>query len=497
MSATHMALAHLFAWFRPYQIRWLLDKSRQRIFIKSRQIGISEVCIALEMVLTSAGLWPKHLYPYDCVVISKRERDAKKVIRRAKQWIRRLRRIPAFRARLAVDNWSATEITFSKSGFSIWSETQSEEAGRSNTGHLYLDEFAFYHYQQEIWTGARPIIISNPKLRVSVITTPNGDREMSYQIWHHGKGWSRHWCDVHKAVREGFPLDIEKERTEGGYTSDQWAQEFLCKFVAGGQDYHKRELLDRQRGELPEDLVRKVLGLDVASLQDHTAAVPVCEAVDATIWLRPPYIIAGVPYRSGPGYRGQAEICEAIMIAEGVDEAIADMGAEGSELYGLMAGRPRIGEMVRGMAVRKPWKDFWVPRLKSGLETSQVWLEDKPARMYSSTSAERFGTGLLDSIEQCQDFVDAAFVPFGADAEVLIADFRRVHKKWLSPTETTFDTIRDASGHGDSYWGACFGHYLIASSASRWKPAVTDEQEESPDMFEEDMTDDLIYLDLI
>lgn len=475
VMALRLALVVLRAWFYLYQLAWLADTSRYRIYIKSRQIGITEL-VALEMVLAASGVWPSRLFPFDCVIISKRERDAKKVIRRCKAWVRRLRKIPMLRPFMQADAWSQTEITFAFSGFSIWSETQSENAGRSNTGHLYLDEFAFYAWQHEIWTGARPIVISNPNLRVSIVTTPNGDREMAYQIWTKGKGWSRHYCDVYQAVEQGFPLDVEKEKTEGQYTSDKWAQEFECSFISGGEDYHSAALIDGARGIPPTTetgtLLAVFVGVDAASIVDSTSVVAT-EVWDVggqvEKWIRAPWVISDTPYRSGETVRGQAEVVEALLLHHGASEAQVDItGNEAAALYGLLVGMPRVGDMVRGQIISKAYKDHWVPQLKNALETEGTYIAQENARIYSPSRASQYGVGKL-APEQVAEFLAIAFQETQRD--VLKDDFRRIHKKWVSPTQSTFDAKRDASGHGDSYFGALFGW----EPAERAHPRLRDE----------------------
>ena len=147
----------IFDWLRPYQLAMLTDDSRYRVILKSRQIGISDT-IALEMVLVSSGLvalLPQiNIAAGNCVIVSKRDVDAKDVIEKAKEWIRRLRLVPAFEPFLRTAAYSTTEIKFVDSGSKISSETQNKDAARGRSAHVYLDEFAFYQWQREIFRSS-------------------------------------------------------------------------------------------------------------------------------------------------------------------------------------------------------------------------------------------------------------------------------------------------------------------------------------------------------
>ncbi|NIN68515.1 MAG: hypothetical protein GTO63_28175 [Anaerolineae bacterium] len=360
-------------------------------------------------------------------------------------------------------------MEFSRTGFGIYSETQSEDAGRSHTGHLYLDEYAKYKFQEEIWTGARPILSSNPNLRVSIASTPNGDREHFHEIWTSGsEKWSRHYCDVYKAVEQGFPLDIETERLE--YTSDQWAQEFECSFLTGADQYFSADLLNSSKRATPSELAQGIwMGTDAASLIDHTGIV-LTEQHGQNYFASRTWVIEKVSYESSEQRIGQEVIIENLMTAFGPQMMQIDRGAEGAELWGLLYAGPHRAR-VKGISVRKPWKDKWCPRLKMGLENGRMFLDTRPARVFVPAKAKDFFSGStipaggkpadkyrIKTREAALEFERQCFIDLSLP--VLTNDFRRVHKKWSSSTETTFDTVRDRSGHGDTFWAALFGYEL-------------------------------------
>ena len=72
----------------------------------------------------------------------------------------------------------------------------------------------------------------------------------------------------------------------------------------------------------------------------------------------------------------------------------------------------------------------------------------------------RDGNGISD--DMLQKFMDLSWEVTGFD--FLRADFQKVFRKFTGTHDTTFDTKRDASGHGDAYWGALIGFSGIAES---------------------------------
>ncbi len=104
-----------------------------------------------------------------------------------------------------------------------------------------------------------------------------------------GAVWSRHVVDIHRAVREGLPRDIETLRAGLG-DPDAWAQEY------------ELEWLDEASAWLPYDLIDSCehadagdpglyggghawIGMDIARRQDLTVIVAV-EQVGDVLWAR-------------------------------------------------------------------------------------------------------------------------------------------------------------------------------------------------------------------
>ncbi len=470
-------LSYLFKrYLRTYQLRILCDPTRYRAVLKSRQIGISDL-IALEMVLTASGLIGAicEVVPNNCVIISKRDTDAKDVISKCKAWVRRLGLDPDLAPLLSCDVWSATQIQFADSGHRIISETQNPDAGRGKTGHIYFDEYDFYRYQREIWTGALPATESNPNLRLTIITTPNGTSRHFYEVWSNtdtypDSEWGRHEVDIHLAAKQGMPVDPEAMR--GKYTPEQFAQEFECQFLGAGKDLFTRDLLLRVRKKRKEAPCEVYMGIDCASVQD-TTAVHVLRRDPSARWLCQTYIITGVPYETNEvrGTLGQDRIVDAlirhhrplrtVVDVTGDEARIARTSISANLMDTLAKLRPAPPTHFVPLQVRREWKEEWVGQMLTGMQGDSIQIDDI---VRDHQYAPREAYALLDggartdiADHELADFIAAAFPP--CPFPVLTSDFQKLYKRWTSANQVTFDVDRDENGHGDAFWAACYALY--------------------------------------
>ena len=480
-EARQKALDYLFnEYLRPYQLAWLRDRSRKRIKLKARQIGFSDL-IALEMVLTSSGNNPYTL-THNCTIVSKVETDAHDVIKKCKAWVRLLRKIPGFSQSLRTDAWSASEISFIGTGYRIISQTQNANAGRSKTGHLYLDEYGFYQWQREIWLGAVPGIFSKPGLRVSVVSTPNGTGDHYHELWTDElkyPEWSRHRTDVHEAILQGFPLKVEEVR--GDFTSDQWAQEMECEFIGGAHEYFTGELLRESHAPFirhPDAVLW--LGVDTASIVDTTAVQCVWMQPDG-VWLGDTYILPQIQYETDTIRKriGQDTILDALIQHLQPRGAVFDTSGDMSRrarghasIFTIIRHARGNDQLILPQYVTKDWKDVEVEEVKTALECGRLkFAEGRKDYIFSRRHAGEFAHTRFLFRDLVGVFVQTCFE--ASDFPVLTQDFRKIHRKWIGPNVTTFDAERDGTGHADTFWGAVFAH-SVARVQQRTPPPKRD-----------------------
>jgi hypothetical protein len=274
--------------FEPYayQAAFLEDRSPRRIVVKARQIGFSQV-IALEALHQA-------LFEPDSTILM--------VSRTGDLAVNLLRYCYNALATLGGAHPAVTTENQAELGFANGSRIKSLPANRS-TGrgfaakNVYLDEYAYQDYAEDIYRSISPILGHGGRL--TVCSTPNGRANHFFQLWEgfEGGDWSRHlvpWRDCPAYDDDWY------ERERPNYTAQQWASEYECDFVASGQAVFKaddiRACADGWRGEQPyREGRRYVTAWDIGRRTDATVGV----TLDVTdpVWQIVAFDrVLGIPY---------------------------------------------------------------------------------------------------------------------------------------------------------------------------------------------------------
>lgn len=212
----------------PYQMKWVLDESRFKIGLWSRQTGKSFATAAeavLHCLLHPGTLW---------VVLSAGERQAIEWMRKAKQWAEAVKlALAAYDETRPGGNALMTraEITFANKS-RIIAIPANPDTARGYSANLVLDEFAIHEKPWDIWAAIYPSItnpLSGQKL-LRIVSTPKGMGNKFADLWHKNDAYSKHKVTIHDAVRQGLPINLEELRA-GVDDPDIWAQEYLCEFI--------------------------------------------------------------------------------------------------------------------------------------------------------------------------------------------------------------------------------------------------------------------------
>ncbi len=226
-------------YFLPYQERWLDDKSKIKIWEKSRRIGATYVqsyedvrdCINKSV----PAVW----------FSSADESAAKEYIDYCEQWVKLFHSTAKRIGEVIIDNEKdikALVIEFSN-GTKIHALSSNPKAFRSKGGKVVLDEFAFHNNADELWKAARPCITWGYPLRI--LSTHNGQNCLYYrfldQIQKGQLKWSHHKTPIQLAVEEGLVDRIYKRETsaqereawikneqENCFNEYTWLQEYCC-----------------------------------------------------------------------------------------------------------------------------------------------------------------------------------------------------------------------------------------------------------------------------
>jgi len=449
----------LASYLRAYQREIIEDRARYRVILKGRQIGISDL-IALECALTASGL--HFALPHNCYVISKSQRDAVAVIDKAKKWVQVLSLDAGVAPFTQLRRNSSTEIQFERSRFKVVALCQSDTAGRGVSGHLYFDEFAFWKLQREIFLAASPSIESNESLRMTVVSTPNGTTDCMYhEIWSNsGEGfshYSRHQIDVYQAAAEGMPIDVDELKKR--YSRDQFAQEFLCEFLGEGSAYHTPEMLRAVRCERPRGSHKVWIGIDVASVVDHTV-VQVARQYANKFVMGETYSLSGLPYRTNEIDEriGQDRLVAALIEHYNPAITIFDATGEAGEFVGCVRALLPDRNLYAHTISRK-WKNEWVAKLKMAMQAGHIGLEFGQDYVFGKSNARRCIEGL--EVKSAKQLIAEGFYP--AAQSTLERDFGLVYKR-MTQYGLTYNTRRiKGGGHGDAYWAALFAYFIACS----------------------------------
>jgi phage FluMu gp28-like protein len=285
-----------FSLLLPYQVDWVTDPARFKIWLKSRQIGGS-LAAAFEVVADAIDTGS------DWIILSAGERQALEFMEK----VHRVGHIfcDAIEHRTAKPyrpETKASQIRF-PNGARILALPANPSTARGYSANLVLDEFAFHENPEEIWRAVYPII-TNPlrgQLKLRVISTPSGMNNKFYELWNGAPDFTRHKTSVYDAVEQGLALDIDELR-ENLADPDGWAQEFECQFME-----HAAQVF-------PVDLIRSVedpaasfgpwetrtphplfVGIDIGRRKDLTVCWTL-ERIDGICWTREILILENTPF---------------------------------------------------------------------------------------------------------------------------------------------------------------------------------------------------------
>ncbi len=259
---------------RPYQQRWIDDNKRFKFMVKSARIGISfatcwrRVEIAMRVpgrtcTVLSASKAQSVEFVETCAKLVQLVGETARHVT-DEDFIDAVGRIESIQSRISFPN-----------GSRIIALPANPRTARGYPGDAVLDEFAHHEDSYAIFAAVfRQVALGNS---LEVFSTGNGEQGKFYDIARQlgldlgvppdelpvmKDGWSGHWIDVHRAVAEGCPINIEEMR-RGLNDEDTWNQEFCCIFLKATGAW------------LTQDLISA------------------CEDADATIDLPPGFVARG------------------------------------------------------------------------------------------------------------------------------------------------------------------------------------------------------------
>jgi phage FluMu gp28-like protein len=412
-----------------YQLAFIFNTSRFRWITKSRQVGISFM-FALEC-LARCHLRNNHT----SVIISYNQDDSKEKILIARQIHEGLPL--AYQKRIKHD--SKTELAFESNSAQKGESrilSAPSKAPRGKSADVYLDEFAHYGNDREVYTGSTALILHN-RGQLTGASTPLGRRGLFWEIateevrkyprytrqlvpW-----WlSSFFCiDVETASKFAWRMDTETRVYRFGtgdliaqYEAlpiDDFRQEFEIEYIDSNYSYFPYELIlpctdsnhetFDEYGKVPAPIGRIVAGFDVGRMRDRSE-LAVFEEVDGRFIARLFRSFKDVPFATQ-----EAELRE-LLDTLPIARLSIDKNGIGMHLTeNLIADYP----VVQGESFSSDDKERWATNMKILFQKQKIVLP--------------------------------------ADRN-LVADTHSIKRKVLPSGRVSFDAEKIRSGHADRFW---------------------------------------------
>jgi len=228
--------------FLPYQVRWIKDEARVKIWEKSRRIGAT-YCQAYEDVRDCVSKKVPAVWFSSADLTA-----AAEYILYCAKWARAFHIAAKDLGEIVLDEKKGIKAYAIElgNGTKIHALSSNPSQFRSKGGKVVLDEYAFHDDPEAMWAAARPCITWGFPL--CILSTHNGKSCKYYKFVEACKTgklkWSLHTTDIYLAVKEGLADKIsgkklsEDERaawieTEHDNCGDEntWQQEFCCNAI--------------------------------------------------------------------------------------------------------------------------------------------------------------------------------------------------------------------------------------------------------------------------
>jgi len=420
--------ATLIHWLRSsflgYQLEWILEPARFAIALKGRQLGFSDATAAACIL---GGLRDKRPQ----IVLSAAQDNANGLIETIKAHCRFL---AAVGVREATD-WAVcnTEEIRWRSGGSVVALAANPRTARSYHGDLWLDEFAYHQDAETLWKAASPMV-TRSDWRIRVFSTPNGATGLFYD-WCSAppKGWAFHRVDLDDAERDGLRVDRAALMSLVNGDERVFAEAYLCQFLDADLQYLPSSLVEPARtwiGSAPDLSCAPIYGgLDVGRHHDLTVLTPGALERNAA------WIVATLTAKR-TAFKAQRAMIFGAHERLGFEKLCVDKGGLGEQLAEELV--EAFGEdVVESLA--------FTTALKSDLATRAFrWLRDGRVRFTRDEAGK-----------------------------ALAAECVALRRKVTKAGNVTYESPRNAAGHGDRFWS--FALMLRAMDQTALPRGVGDE----------------------
>ena len=268
-TSEYAALGAWAATFHPFQREWLFDTADMAICNKSRQIGTSHTTSGVGVLW---GAFHGEL----TTIISIGDRQSVEVLEKARKHALILQGLGSQWARFGRKD-NDRELTFMSGGRIL---ALPSSGGRSFTGNVFLDEYAYQEHASAVWDAAAPVTLLGYKMRV--VSTPNGIGNDFYITWEKAlepdSGWSTHEIPIELAIAQGYKVDIKKCWRLAKGDPRIFNQMFRCSFIDNELQYIPSDAIEACSSDYSIDSLGPgefYAGLDIGLEADLTVLIVV------------------------------------------------------------------------------------------------------------------------------------------------------------------------------------------------------------------------------
>lgn len=244
---------HLLADLWQFQKDFINDPGRFVAVMWGRGNGKSKMT-ALKLVLEVLDN-ENNSKPSNWLIVSASADQAKEALRLVESWSRAIYAIAVkdgiieieveFKTPQGLERYTRYELRLGN-GTRVMAVSASPQAIRGYTCNIWWDESCFFRDDHDMWQSLQHC--TRGRLKIIVTSTPiGGDEKKFHQIIHDEtivrgqKLWSKHICDIYRAIAEGRPYDLEMERAAAD--PDAWAQEMELQWIDGRSTWFSAALL--------------------------------------------------------------------------------------------------------------------------------------------------------------------------------------------------------------------------------------------------------------
>jgi phage FluMu gp28-like protein len=212
----------------PFQLK-AMEGGPIAIVVKSRQIGLSLSTAVLAVDWAVRG--------ETTTVVSVGEREAHEFVLKAEKVVDVLSETGLFQGACHRKDGA---LIFPTGGRII--PLPSTSGGRSYSGNVILDEFAYHRDQEAVWDAAAAVTLHRD-CQLRVLSTPNGEGDL-FESLVKNEEYHQHKIMIHQAIKEGMAVSLEKCWKLAHHDPSVFAQLFECSFLKGDTQYFPSELVD-------------------------------------------------------------------------------------------------------------------------------------------------------------------------------------------------------------------------------------------------------------